>query len=322
MEIKAKEESEMGTKRNLISIQSAYWYDDDRPDDSIRFIKSCGFEAIDFSLEGYFKKTFDETTLTSAYDRGIDAVVDHYRPLKKALQENGVKISMSHAPYPIYFPDNKEKSSYLISVVGKMIAVCEFLECPAIVVHANYSNDGEDLKKEQEIIINNFIRFIPAAKKHGITVCLENAMRAFNGYIYEGTCTDAVEACYYVDTLNDIAGEKLFGFCFDTGHALAASRDLYRYVTTLGSRLINIHIHENNGTKDSHLIPYTQKDSSGYQPVADWDRFLKGLKQIGYSGPINFETFLGYKSFPEDVRPAVFRLLCDIGKYFRKTINE
>ena len=49
-------------------------------------------------------------------------------------------------------------------------------------------------------------------------------MRAFNGYIYEGTCTDAVEACYYVDTLNDIAGEKLFGFCFDTGHALAASR--------------------------------------------------------------------------------------------------
>lgn len=312
----------MHSRENLISIQSAYWYDDDRPDDSIKFIKSCGFEAVDFSLEQYFKRTFNEDNLSSIYDRDIDEIIDHYRPLKKALDENDVKISMTHAPYPIYFPDNERKSDYMISVVEKMIAVCAFLGSPAIVVHANYSNDGEDLKKEQEIIINNFTRFIPAAKKYGVTVCLENAMRAFNGYIYEGTCTDAVEACYYVDTLNNIAGENLFGFCFDTGHALAASRDLYRYVTTLGSRLTNIHIHENNGTKDSHLIPYTQKDSSGYHPVADWDRFLKGLKQIGYSGPINFETFLGYKSFPEEVRPTVFKLLCEIGKHFRKTIKE
>ena len=96
---------------------------------------------------------------------------------------------------------------------------------------------------------------------------------------------------------------------------------MLQHVPKVSKNCFSIHIHENNGTKDSHLIPYTQKDGSGYQPVADWDRFLKGLKQIGYSGPINFETFLGYKSFPEDVRPAVLRLLCEIGKYFRKSIK-
>ena len=304
-----------------ISIATSDWYDEAKPDESIGFVKSCGFEAIDFSLNRYFARTFDDTTLTSAYDDGVDAVIEYYRPLKKALEAHDVKICMSHAPFPICFPDRPEKTAYYISVVKKMIAVCAFLECPSIIVHANYSNDGEDLEAERQTILDNFTQFIPEAKQYGVTVCLENAMRAFNGYIYEGTCTDVVEVCDYVDTLNAIAGKTVFGFCLDTGHALASSRDLYRYVTKLGPRLTNLHIHENNGCRDSHLIPFTQKDGSGYQPVADWDRFLKGLKQAGYKGPINFETFLGERSFPEPVRPAVLRMICEIGRYFRTTIQ-
>lgn len=36
--------------------------------------------------------------------------------------------------------------------------------------------------------------------------------------IYSAICSDIPEACVYIDKLNEIAGEKLFGFCLDTGH--------------------------------------------------------------------------------------------------------
>ena len=49
---------------------------------------------------------------------------------------------------------------------------------------------------------------------------------------------------------------------------------------------------------------------------------MKALKEIDYSGSINFEAFLGIKWFPEEVRPFALRTLAAVGEYFAKKINE
>ena len=36
-----------------IGVQSAVWYKKDDPDGSFAFIKSCGFEAVDFNIDHY-----------------------------------------------------------------------------------------------------------------------------------------------------------------------------------------------------------------------------------------------------------------------------
>ena len=40
---------------NILSVQSAGWYDilfgDERAEEAFRFIKACGFDAVDHSLE-------------------------------------------------------------------------------------------------------------------------------------------------------------------------------------------------------------------------------------------------------------------------------
>jgi sugar phosphate isomerase/epimerase len=44
-----------------------------------------------------------------------------------------------------------------------------------------------------------------------------------------------------------------FGFCFDTGHFnLFTTVPMERWFDSLGRRLVEVHLHDNNGTEDSH----------------------------------------------------------------------
>ena len=121
------------------------------------------------------------------------------------------------------------------------------------------------------------------------------------------------EAARYIDELNAIAGEKLFGFCLDTGHLLLLSLDVYDCIVALGDRIVALHIHDNNGVDDEHVLPYTG--------VLNWSRFIKGLREISYKGTINFETCGAHRKFPKELLPSMLSLLADTGKYFDEKIN-
>ena len=84
----------------------------------------------------------------------------------------------------------------------------------------------------------------------------------------------------------------------------------------LGHRLTILHIHDTMGEKDSHLIPFTQ----WYPGGADWDSYIQGLREIGYRGPLAFETFRGIDMFPEDVQEDALKLVSSIGRSFRRRI--
>lgn len=298
-----------------ISVQSGDWYDESRPEESISYIKSCGFEAVDFGLATIFKKTFDAENLTSFYDKSLEELFEHYTALKTSTEKQGISISQAHGLFPIYYPGEDVKNRYMLEVTKKMIAVCGFLGCKAIVVHP-YSHP--DLKKDEEHEINLIFyrQLIPTAKQYGVKVCLENLYNWRKKHI-EGGCTDAGEACWYIDTLNAETEEDIFGFCLDVGHANMMGKNLYQYITTLGKRITVLHIHDNDGINDGHMMPYTQTSL----PV-DWEGFLRGLKEIEYDGPLAFETFLVTRQMPDEVEPEVLKLISAIGKYFRKRLES
>ena len=64
-------------------------------------------------------------------------------------------------------------------------------------------------------------------------VCLENLLNLYEWDPYEGNCSNADEAVWFLDTLNAEAGEEVFGFCFDVGHAVLTGANLYQYLTTI-----------------------------------------------------------------------------------------
>lgn len=314
-------EDECNMKKLAIGIQSGDLYDERNPKESVCFMKSCGFEAMDYDIHNVYDATFDAQTLTSFFDKSEEELLAYYEPLKKAMKENEFSMSQAHGVFPIYYHGEDARNDYIIEVTEKMMAACQYLECPAIVIHPW---TGPDLHKdeEREINLNIYRRLIPAAKKYGVMVCLENMFKHDHLHGYEGACSDATEACWYIDTLNAEAGEELFGFCLDTGHLYLTARNLYQFITKLGKRLTLLHIHENNGFGDSHVLPYTQMDQTGKRPITDWEKFIKGLAEIGYEGALSFETFRVNSIWPKEIWKEGMCFNRAIGEYFRKRIEE
>lgn len=65
------------------------------------------------------------------------------------------------------------------------------------------------------------------------------------------------------------------GICLDTGHAFLLG-DVADAIETVAEHLITTHVHDNNGKRDEHLVPF-----DGH---IDWSLTLMTLQKIGYDG--------------------------------------
>lgn len=296
-------------------IQGAYWFDWGDPDGSCKRGSEAGIEAVDFGFPGVSTKN---DPITSFYDKSLDEIIAIFTPFKAAFEKYGIKIAQCHAPFPLWIKDRPEFNDYMIAVMEKICAVCEFIGCPAIVAHGITRTLKE---KEWETNIEMYSRMIPAAKKHGVTICLENLFTGFHGHIVGGTCSTAEEAVRYIDTLNEMAGCECFGFCLDTGHANLVGANIRQYLDTLGHRLTCLHIHDNNGVEDLHMLPYTQTHNWGQHTYLDWEGFISGLRDIGYKGSLCFETFRVMEVTPKPVWPEMLRTITALGRYFRDRVE-
>ena len=88
------------------------------------------------------------------------------------------------------------------------------------------------------------------------------------------------------EEMNDLIGMTNLGFCLDIGHANTTGQ-IDELIKTFRDRLVNVHIHDNNGEMDEHL-------TLGEGNI-DFKRIIESLK--GYTGNFIIES----KSFPSAV---------------------
>ena len=300
-----------------IGTQSDGWYRPDDPEGSIEFIKSCGFTTVDFNLNNFTKANDMAKGLVpceSFYDQSLDALYEYFAPLKAACKKHDVTIAQIHAPFPTWYAGNPEFNEYSIKVLEKCLAISAYLDCPGIVVHP-----VQGTPDEWESNMWMYRRLIPAAKKYGVKVLLENIFARMNDRFIQGRMSSPEEACKYFDALTAEAGEGVFGFCFDVGHAIITCQNIPAFVRALGHRLTNLHIHDNNGLDDLHLMPYTCATLKA-NLVCDWAGFIEALRNIGYRGALCFETFRAYRIIPEALRPDLYKYNAAIGRYMSNAI--
>ncbi|MBQ8345322.1 MAG: TIM barrel protein, partial [Clostridia bacterium] len=178
-----------------VGVQSAGWYRREDPTASFQYIRECGFEAIDFNIDHYLsaKKTAEEGIYPTVFDAPTEEVLAFFKPLKDASEATGVAIGQMHAPFPVWFEGKDEANEHILMALDKCFAVCEYVGCPAIVVHPV---SGPTKEEEWARNLALYRRLIPVIKQYkGVKICLENIFDHFGERIIEGRLANAADAC-------------------------------------------------------------------------------------------------------------------------------
>lgn len=287
-------------------------------DDSYRLIKECGFDAADAGID--FLQKYDANRFPIIGSPGYTTEKDYLdavRPFKDAAKKYGLDNYQAHAPFPTYVPDETgEVNRYLLDIMKQAVMCCDSIDCRRLVIHPFYLQYEHRLspQEKREKNIEGYAQLIPQAKKYGVTICLENMTIRYRGKKYEGVCATAAEAIDYIDTLNSMAGEKCFAFCYDTGHALQISRDPKVEIEALGERIECFHVHDNNGLTDQHLAPY--------MGILDWDSFVEGLRAIHFDKTLCFESASIWNVVDPVLCPDLMKFVAKTGRRFAQRVSE
>jgi len=101
------------------------------------------------------------------------------------------------------------------------------------------------------------------------------------------------------------------GICYDCGHANIgnAAAD----VVPLKDRIAVVHLHDNDGTADQHMIPFTG--------TVDWQQLAETLAQSSYRKCVNLEL-VKYGSGLEEDEPAFLAKAYEAGERISAMIAE
>ena len=284
-------------------------------EDILPIIAEAGFDGVDVSFSRFWTSKEIRSDIIPETVESEDAFLGSVAPIGAAAKKNGLKVFQTHAPYPGW-AKTEQTDAHLRDVLRWSVRATAELGAKYMIYHPVKSQPerAENWAKTMEVCES----LIPAAKQYGVTICLENLFRARKAgditKLVAATGADYETAARKIDELNAFAGEELFGFCLDTGHSLLAGLDVKDVIVTMGSRLKALHVHDNNGISDQHLMPYVG--------AVNWERFVDGLAQIDYRGVLSFETQDVWKLFDYDLMPSVEKLIAETGRMFARRIEE
>jgi len=161
--------------------------------------------------------------------------------LKSALNEAGLSCSV-HGPYGdlcIGASDPKIKAVTKERII-QAVHVASSLQARTLVLHPGYEPFKYDYIKERWL--NNCVDLLnelgDIAGEMGVVFALENTFE---------------ETPDILHSLVSRLDSDIFGHCFDIGHFnILGKCELLKWLSKIGSRLLEIHLHDNNGRTDEH----------------------------------------------------------------------
>ena len=238
---------------------------------SLEFLHKAGFEGMDINLHGAIVP--GNYLAGDDWQRGIEEVAE-------TAERLGMDLDQCHLPFynfcdPAY-PMLEEHNR----MFGRMIDAAAILGVKWAVVHPGNACDSVQGLKESKWRTIEYIKpFIEQAEKYGIGIAMENLFVPRKlGRVYR-YCARGEEVCDLVDSLDGNVG-----VCWDFGHANLIKDDQAECLRMIGKRLKVLHVHDNDGERDDHQVPFT------YSGTVEWERILPVLKEIGYEGSFNFEV--------------------------------
>lgn len=260
----------------------------DTPLDRVKAIQNAGFTNIDLSF--YTECRPDSVYLREDWRKTVDE-------LKAYGEENGVHYAQAHcAPgNPLSLDENYD---LMLRAHIRSLEVCGLLGIPNTVIHAGWA-PGIGREEFYERNLAYIRKLIPALEETGVTLCVENSStvnRPNMFYFVDGG--ELARFLEYVD-------HPLVRACWDTGHANMEGPQ-YEEIVALGDHLRAVHINDNFGKLDDHVLPF--------MGTVNMDEIMNALLDVGFKGCFTFECdttmrldrnrLYPRRPFPRDTRLA------------------
>jgi len=214
-----------------------------------------------------------------AADHGISFPQCHFYVAKR--DDSGKRIEWVDIA-----PASEKAFAQVIDDVRRWLDFLNALEVKAGVLHIG----GGALKQQGWTEERVFVRRAEAlsaiaeyAESGPTTICFENMEAPFGVSTVDGM----LKVISTVDRSN-------VGICLDTGHAHLAGLRVSEFILRAGDRLKALHINDNTGHTDDHILPYGKG-------TIDWEEVMRALQFTGYDGLFNFEV-PGEDKCPKSVR--------------------
>ncbi len=219
-----------------------------------------------------------------AYDFDLGEAIAWFRG---ELDTLGIEISSHHCVIPtLALPGRSQQE--VKELMERTATACAPLRPRSLVLHPGNvlgrpdwaeGLDAALTEAEQiygkarmlELAAENLKILCKTAARHGMKVAVETMWEP----LPLQNATDLPELLAAIDEPNA-------GYCVDSGHLHMIGEPAAKWIRIAGARLFETHFHDNLGGLDLHL-------PAGFGTI-NWLEVIKALDEVGYAGPIAFET--------------------------------
>ncbi len=249
------------------------------------FLADAGFDGADLSLElvaGLEEFDNDDSWRSVIYRFGNRAAA------------RGLSLPMCHLPFYMPDPGNAPAMMNFVRTLRSGIRAAAMLRIPDAVIHPIVRHSSRRCWDEW---FRENIEFLAPLRElaghHGVTLCIENMV----GRPYADHPDETVFGCRAAEVMA-LAEHLDTSVCWDFGHANLSGLCQSAEMEKLRGRLRCLHIHDNDGYHDAHLIPgdYPSKNS------IDWDDAAEGLRLADFrtTGNRCLDMELKTSNLPDD----------------------
>lgn len=167
----------------------------------------------------------------------------------------------------------KSSVEYIKSAIDNAVRVGS----PSISLCPGMTLFDDDLSIGWKQLVKSFKEIEKYSEDKGLTLLIEPAHK------FESNLILTVDDCL---RMLDQLDSQSFGILLDIGHAFVNGENFDEIIRKCEGLPLHIHLDDNNGDFDSHMIPGTGK--------IDFDAVFKALEVIKYSGYISVELGAAY----------------------------
>jgi len=189
--------------------------------------------------------------------------------LKKSARKKKIAIFSLHAPSEIDIASVDEwERVRSVREVEKAIVVANRLGAGYVIVHPGEIKSDVDL--QLRMLKRSLDEIVDFSEDWGIFLLIENTL--------PGKIGDKPKE---VKSILNMFEKSSVGCCLDTSHLNLLGSKMSDGIELLSECIEEIHIGDNHGKRDDHILPYEGK--------IDWEDFLCGLTGIHFEGALCFE---------------------------------